>query len=338
MSLVQLSDAIIPEVYTSYTAVDTPELTAFFMSGAVIRNPLIDQFANSGGKMIHIPFWNDIDPNVEPNYSSDDPAQLSTPGKINSGEQVSRIAYLNKSMSAADLVSELAGSDPMQRIRNRFGTYWVRQWQRRVLATAVGLWLENVANDSGDMVIDISIQDGNNAGAGNVFNRSAFVDAAFTMGDLADTVRAIAVHSIVYKRMTDNDDIEFIPDSKGQLTIPTYLGRTVIVDDGMPVIAGTTSGFRYVSILFGAAAVGYGEGNPRVPAEIFRHPDQGNGGGVETLYERKTWIVHPGGYKWNEATLDGGVSPALSDLRKPARWTRVVPRKNVPLAFLITNG
>lgn len=337
MAVVQLSDVIVPEVYTSYTAVDTPELTAFFNSGAIVRNALIDEFASSGGVLIHIPFWTDIDPNVEPNYSTDNPAQLSVPQKIGTGQQIARVAMLNKSLAAADLVSELAGSNPMQRIRNRFGTYWTRQWQRRVLATAVGLWLDNVAANAGDMTYDVSIADGNAATSTNVFSRAAFTSAAFTMGDLVDSVLAIAVHSVVYKRMTDNDDIDFIPDSMGRLTIPTYMGRTVIVDDGMPVIAGGTSGFRYVSILFGGGAIGYGEGTPLVPVEVFRNPDMGNGGGVETLYERKTWIVHPGGYQWMEATVTGQ-SPTLANLKLATNWTRVVPRKNVPMAFLITNG
>lgn len=338
MATVQLVDAIIPEVYTSYTAVDTPELTAFFQSGVIVRDELLDQTANTGGETVNIPFWNDIDPTDEPEYSNDDPADMATPDKITSGKMIARTAQMNKSFSAMDLVSELAGSNPMQRIRNRFGTYWTRQWQRRLVATAVGVAAANVANNSSDMVINIAIEDGNSATAANVFSRAAFVNAAFTMGDHVDTIRAIAVHSIVYKRMTDNDDIEFIPDSEGRLTIPTYMGRPVIVDDGMPVVAGSTSGFKYTSVLFGAAAFGYGEGSPLVPVETDRIVLAGNGGGQEVIIERKTWLIHPGGHRWNEGTLDGGQSPALSDLRKAARWTRVVPRKNLSLAFLITNG
>lgn len=340
MSLVRLTDAIIPEVYTSYTAVDIPELTAFFQSGAVVANPLLDGLANNGGLQVHIPFWNDIDPTVEPNFSNDNPATLSVPAKINSGQMIARTAQMNKSFSAADLVSELAGSNPMQRIRNRFGTYWTRQWQRRVLAACVGVAASNVATGGSDMVIDVSIADGNAAGAANVFSRQNFVNAAFTLGDHVDVIQAIAVHSMVYMRMTNNDDIEFIPDSKGQLTIPTYMGKLVIVDDGMPVVAAATSGFKYTSILFGGAAVGFGNGTPLVPAETFRRPDQGNGGGVEEIYERKTWLVHPGGFKWNEpgGGLGGGQSPNLADLKLAANWTRVVPRKNVPIAFLVTNG
>jgi len=342
MATVRIVDAIIPEVYTSYTAVDTPELTAFYQSGVIVRDALLDEKANSGGLEVNIPFWNDIDPDDEPNYSTDDPAVLGVPDKIDSGVMSARTAQMNKSFQAADLVSELAGSNPMQRIRNRFGTYWTRHWQRRLVACCVGVAAANVANNSGDMVVNIAIEDGNAATSANVFSRAAFTNAAFTLGDHVDSIRAIAVHSMVYKRMTDNDDIEFIPDSAGKLTVPVYMGRPVIVDDSMPVAAGSTSGFKYTSVLFGTAAIGFGTGSPLVPVETDRISQGGNGGGVETLIERKTWLIHPGGHKWNEpispSVLSGGQSPNLADLRTAARWTRVVPRKNLSLAFLITNG
>lgn len=339
MALVRLSDAVISEVYASYTTDNNPERTLFFRSGAVVRNAMLDDEAKSKGKKGHVPFWKDIDPNIEPNYSTDDPAQLSTPQKIGSGEFQYRKAYMNQSFSDADLVVELAGSNPMQHIKNRFGTYWQRQWQRRCVAALVGVAASNVTNNAGDMVYDISIADGNAATAANLFSRTAFVNAAFTMGDRAEDILAIAVHSMVYKRMINNEDIDFIPDSQGKLTIPTYMGRAVLVDDGLPVAAGATSGFVYTSILYGAAALGYGEGSPDVPAELDRKPDQGNGGGVEIIYERQTWLIHPFGFNWTDTSVTApAVTPTLADLRKAANWTRVTDRKNVPVAFLKTNG
>jgi hypothetical protein len=336
MALVQLSDAIIPEVYESYTAVDNPELTAFYESGVVVQSDLINALAD-GGKTVHVPFWNDIDPTVEPNYSSDDPNTSATPEKITAAEMIARNAYMNKAFSAADLVSELAGSDPMQRIRNRFGRYWTRQWQRRIIAMFKGILADNIANDSSDMVVDASIADGDNATSDNVFNRKLFTSAVFTLGDAFNTLSAIAVHSVVYKRMVDNDDIEFIKDSAGTVIMALYMGHRVIVDDSMPVVAGGTSGFVYTSILFGGGAVGYGDGNPRVPVEVFRNPAQGNGGGVEQLWERKTYLLHPFGYKWTETTVTGN-SPTLANLALAANWDRVVVRKNLPFAFIKTNG
>ena len=345
MATTRLSDAVIPEVYADYESVDNPETTAFFESGVVVRNDMLDTKANTGGQEIQVPFWRDLDASVEPNASNDDPADMAAPHKLGSGLQKARISYLNQGYSSADLVAELSGSNPMQRIRNRFGTYWQRQWQRRVIASAVGLLADNEANDDGDMVYD---------GATAPWSRQAFTSAVFTLGDAFGQLSAIAVHSLAYKQMVDANDIDFIPDSQGNLTIPTFMGQRVIVDDSMPAVStGEPASVVTTAVLFGAGAFGYGEGSPEVPIEVERTPRAGNGGGVETLWERKTWILHPFGYQFTGADITsrantGGrtgaatgvdeFSPLLADLRKAANWDRVVDRKNVPIAFLKIKG
>lgn len=344
MASTLLSDVIIPAVYESYTAVDSPELTAFFQSGVAVRNAVLDNAFSGGGNIVHLPFWKDIDATVEPNYSTDNPADVSVPNKVVAGEMVARIAQSNQSYSAADLVSELAGSDPMQQVRNRFGTYWTRQWQRRLIATVRGVLAKNVASFSSDMVNSVALETTVGVTSANLFSRKAFTGAAFTLGDAFGEILAIAVHSIVYKTMVDNDDITFERPSETDPNVPInlgnqpfFLGKRVIVDDGMPVIPGTTSGFKYVCALFGEGVIGYGEGSPKVPTEIFRAPDRGNGGGVETLYERKSMIIHPFGHAFLSGSV-AGQSPTNAELALAANWNRVIERKNVPLAFLITNG
>lgn len=345
MATTRLSDAVIPEVYADYQAENSPEKTAFFESGVVVRNEMLDAKAKTGGQEIQVPFWRDLDASVEPNASNDDPADMASPNKLGSGLQKARISYLNQGYSASDLVVELTGSDPMQRIRNRFGTYWQRQWQRRVIASAVGVLADNVANDAGDMVFD---------GSAALWSRKSFTSAVFTLGDAFGQLSAIAVHSLAYKQMVDADDIDFVKDSQGNLTLPTFMGQRVIVDDSMPAIsAGDPATITTTAVLFGAGAFGYGEGDPEMPIEIDREARAGNGGGVETLWERKTWILHPFGYQFtgddiaNRANLRGRTgadttvdefSPLLADLRKAANWNRVVDRKNVPIAFLKIKG
>ena len=338
MATVRLTDVVIPAVYESYTANDSPEKTAFFESGVATRNAMLDAKANEGGDQLKVPFWNDLDADAEPNLSSDNPGSSATPNKLTSGLQVAQMAYLNQAYSTADLAGEIAGSDPMQRIRDRFGRYWMRQWQRRTIACLQGVLADNIANDSSDMVEDVSIADGNNATADNLFSRSAFTGAGFTLGDMFQSTSAIAVHSVVYKRMVDNDDIEFIPDSEGRMTIPTFMGRRVIVDDGMPVEDGATSGNVYTSVLFGEGAMGYGEGSATTPVEVERSALQGDGGGVEILVERKSWLIHPFGMRITAGTTPTAASFSLAELRAAATWDRVVERKNIPLAFLKTNG
>lgn len=334
MALTQLSDVIIPEVYQTYTAVNSPEKTAFFNAGVVTQNAGLNAKANEGGETLNVPFWKDLDATVAPNLS-DDTTNTATPQKVTTGKQIARVAYLNQGFSSADLTGEIAGSDPIQQVRNRFGTYWMRQWQRRLIASTNGILADNVANDSSDMVVDVAAEIVGSQTADTRFNRDVFTEAAYTMGDMATDLTAMSVHSAVMQQMVKNDDIVYIPDSMGNLTIPTYMGLRVIVDDGMTVTAGTTSGFKYTSVLFGAGAFGYGEGTAKTPVALEREEAQGNGGGVETLWERNTWLLHPFGFA--SGTAPAATSYTLAELAAAASWDRVVERKNVPLAYLITN-
>lgn len=341
---VLLSDVIIPAIYMSYTGVDSPELTAFFQSGVAVRNSVLDNAFTAGGTTANMPFWKDLDPTIEPNYSTDQVTDVATPNKIVAGNMVARVANMNQGYSSADLVAELAGSNPMQRIRDRFSTYWTRQWQRRVLATCQGILANDIATQASDMVNNVALETLIGQTAANLFSRAAFTAACATLGDHFGKVVAIAVHSVVYMRMVNNDDISFIRPSTVDPNVPLslagqpyFLGKPVIIDDSMPVVAGTTSGFKYTSMLFGEGAIGYGEANPLIPVETYRRPDQGNGGGVEQLWERKAMVVHPFGYQFTSASV-AGLCPTLAELKLSANWARVIERKNVPIAFLITNG
>lgn len=336
MATVQLSDIIDVTVFRDLPAVNSPEKTAFFESGIITRNVLLDELANSAGKTAELPFWKDITASDEVNYSNDNPASIATPKKVSQGEQIARKAFVNQGWSASDLASELAmGPRAMEHIRSRTDTYFTRQWQRRLIAACQGLYADNVAANSGDMVHAVAAESIAGQTSATRFSRDAFTEAVFTMGDAAADLRAIAVHSAILKQMVKNDDIVYIPDSMGQLTIPTYMGLRVIVDDGLPVTAGTTDGFKYTSVLFGEGAFGYGVGSPMVPVEVEREAAQGNGGGIETLWVRNTWLLHPFGFQ--QTGTPAGESFTTAELRAATSWARVVERKSIPIAFLSTN-
>lgn len=336
MATVQLSDIIDVTVFRDLPAVNSPEKTAFFESGIITRNGLLDELANSAGKTAELPFWKDLDGSVEVNYSNDNPASIATPQKVVQGEQIARKAFVNQGWSATDLASELAmGPRAMEHIRARTDAYFTRQWQRKLIASCNGILADNVASNSSDMVIKVAAEATGSVTSSTLFNRDAFTEAAFTMGDAKDSLRAIAVHSAILKQMVKNDDIVYIPDSQGQLTIPTYMGLRVIVDDGMPVRAGTTSGFVYTSMLFGEGAFGYGVGSPVMPVEVEREAAQGNGGGLETLWVRNTWLLHPFGYK--STGTPAGVSFTNAELAAATSWERILERKLIPICFLQTN-
>lgn len=338
MAVTRLSDAFVYDVYMDYQALNSVEKTAFWESGVVAQSEVLNQSARAAGKTTEAPFWRDLDANIEPDYTNDDPADMAVPDKITSGDMNARKAYMHKAWSAMDLVTELAGASPMQHIRNRFGTYWQRQAQRRLIATVQGVIADNIANDGGDMGIDISALTGDAA----IFNSNAFITANYTLGDAVGGLVAVGVHSKIAGRMAANDEIVYVPDSQGNLVIPTYKGVRVIIDDSMPK-TGTGDDTIYTSVLFGSGAIGFGgvegsvigfgEGTPLVPAYVDRIELAGNGGGQEIIGERKTWILHPFGFSWVEGTLTE-FSPTLADLRSATHWNRIVDRKQVPLAFI----
>lgn len=338
----RLVDAVIPELFNSYLVDDTVELTAFADSGVMQTSPLIDRMVQNGGGTITVPFWKDLDADEEPNYSNDDPAKRATPDKLQSGEQLARVAFLNNGWASADLVKELAGSNPNERIASRVDYYWARQFQKRVLATTVGLYQDNVAANNGDMTVDISADVTNPS-----FNINAFIDAAYTMGDHVGTLRVVGMHSVIAKRIAKDDQIETIRDSEGNILYMAYKDVRIVIDDSMPTF-GTGVDRTYLTVLFGAGAITYGNGQPLVPTEPWRDPQGGQGGGVEQLWSRKTWLIHPTGYKFlsasltgNGGTTDDGVpfkNASWADLRNAANWERVVDRKKVNMAFLITKA
>lgn len=320
MASTQIADIFVGDYYGSLAPVNSPEKTALFESGIIAKSPVLDDIASNGQGTSEISYWQDLDANEEPNISNDDPDDLGVVGKVEQGTMRARTLYLNKAYGVSDLTTELANSEPMQQVRNRFGTYWTRRWQRYLLGAARGVIASNILHNAGDMVVD----------AGATTSAGAFQDAAFTSGDAADVFAAIGVHSVVMNQMVKQDLIEYLRDSDGKIILATYLGKPVFMDDSLVYSPG-----RYLSVFFGQGAFGYGEGNPAVPVELQRKPDGGNGGGAEVLWERKTFILQPAGFSWTGSN-NQSLSPTAAQYATAANWTRVFDRKQVPFAAVIS--
>lgn len=337
MSTVRLSDVQFdPDVYMSYVQENRPDKNAFIASGVAVTNTQLQQRATGDGDITTLPYWKDLDATTE-NISSDDPAVYATPDKITTGKMVARRAHLNKAWQTANLVGAVLGADdPMRQIATRTAAYWDQRFADRIQKTVLGIYLDNIAANSGDMTFDISTQDGANATAANRFNFGGFVDAIATMGESDDQLAMLGVHPRTMAQMRKNQEIDFIQDTETGILIPTYNGKRVFVDKKLPVIAGTTSGSRYVSVLYGSGAIGYGMALPSRPVATEYNELAGNGAGVETLVERKQWIIHPEGYKWTESSV-AGRSPTVAEVALAANWDRVFNRENIKLAFFVHN-
>lgn len=341
MALVQLSDVIVPEIFTDYIVENSLISSALYHSGVVTKNAVIESQIQAGADSFTVPVWNDLDETIEPNISTDNPSDIATPNGVNAYSMTVRKSFLNNSWGEASFASELSGSSALARIQSRVSAYWDKQLEFRLLNSLLGVMKSNIANNASDMVVDISgatseapVTINGTAYDAPTFNRNAVIDAASTMGDRAQDLTALAMHSSVYRTAQKNNEVEFLRDADNNIIFATYAGLPVVQDDNLT----TGVSGQYVTILFGAGAVGFAIAPPRTGygTELWRQPQQGNGGGSTLLFNRFNVGLHPLGFSFTSSSVVGA-SPIKAELALAANWTRVATqRKSIPLAFLLT--
>jgi len=321
----QISDVVVPENFTSYVVDNSTLKSAFIISGAATNNALLQSKASTGGTTVNLPFWNDLGDD-EANISDDVISNVATPIGVTADKQVARISQLNKGWYTADLASELAGSNASDMIKSRVAAYWTRQFNKRLVASAVGVYADNIANDGGDMVSEA-----------DAFTSELFTSAVLTMGENFDKLKAMAVHPKVYKLILDQAEANGSPVTyeffeQLNIKIPIYRGLALIVDSQLPT-DGTGVNTFYTSVLFAEGAFGMAAGMPINPLGIERAEATGNGGGSESLWSRTSPIIHPQGFAWSDTSV-AGLSPTLAELALAVNWNRVIQRENCPMAFM----
>lgn len=315
MAVTRIADVVVPEVFNPYVMNRTSEMANFLLGGIVSNNPELDRLATAGGKLINMPFWNDLTGDDE--VLSDSGAL--TPAKITAGQDVAALLMRGKAWSVNDLATALSGDDPMGAIADLVAEYWARRRQVVALAALSGVIADNVANDSGDMVA------GDGTGA---FDADLFVDGQATFSDVTGQVAGVAFHPVVYHGLKKTDGISFEKESMGDLEIETYRGLRTIVDRNMPVDTGV-----YTTYLFGSGAVGMGNGAAPVPSET----DRDSLAGEDILVTRDHFLMHPRGVAFQSASV-AGAAPSNTELANAANWSRVYERENVRVAAIRSNG
>jgi hypothetical protein len=330
-----VADIIIPTEFEKYAIERTAELSTFAQSGMVEAAPEFDELAAMGGREVHMPFWKDIS---GARQILSDSAPLAV-NKIGSDQDLARIHNDGNAWSVNHLASVISGGDPMQAIVDLVAGYWARTDEGLIISCLKGIF--GAASMAGNL---LSIASETIAGQSDAtrLNGVTFIDATQKLGDRADRLTAIAMHSATESALRKLDLIDFIPDSEGKTQIRIFQGRRVVVDDSLPVRAGTTDGFVYTSYLFGPGA--FGKGSARLDSK----PLQGGFGteGVElarlpldsdsVLINRRRYILHPRGVKFTSAAVAGD-SPTNAELENGANWTRVYENKNVRIVAIDHN-
>lgn len=108
MATTKIADIIVPEVFNPYVIQRTAELSALSQAGIISNNPELDRLATAGGRLINMPYWEDLSGDDE--VLTDDGAL--TPGKITAGQDVAVLFMRGKAWSVNDLAKALSGDTP----------------------------------------------------------------------------------------------------------------------------------------------------------------------------------------------------------------------------------
>jgi len=173
-------------------------------------------------------------------------------------------------------------------------------------------------------------------------------------GDNKNKFKIAIMHSAVATNLENLNLLSYLKqtDANGiqrDLTLATWNGRTVIIDDSMPVEeVGKDSGeTKYTTYILGEGAFDYEDIGAKVPYEMNRDPK--TNGGMDTLYSRQRKVYAPYGISYtkkSQATL----SPTNKELENGDNWELVndgnataakrkyINHKSIPIAEIISKG
>lgn len=144
-------------------------------------------------------------------------------------------------------------------------------------------------------------------------------------GDNKDSFKIAIMHSAVATHLENLNLLARLKytDTQGvqrDLTLGTWNGRTVLIDDSMPVLDSTDGSQIYTTYVLGQGSFDYEDIGAKVPYEMNRDPK--TNGGQDTLYARQRKCYAPYGISYlkkHQATL----SPTNEELANGANWELV---------------
>lgn len=248
------------------------------------------------------------------------------------------------------------GVDFMQNVAEQVAEYWDEQDQALLIKILDGIF--GMKDAAGAEFVEEHTHDV--TGVTNSEGVLGYMDATTlntgmqkAMGDHKQKFSLTLMHSAVATHLENLKVLVYLKynDANGierDLNIGTLNGRTVIVDDDMPVItegSGTSAVKKYVTYIFGQGAVEYTNCGAKVPAEMARDPY--TNGGNDTLITRQRKCFAPYGISFKGIGDITTLSPDDTELADGDNWEIVntggnskiyLPHKAIPIARVISLG
>lgn len=256
-----------------------------------------------------------------------------------------------KAWAEKDFSFDITGHDFMAEIASQVANYWDDIDQATILKTLEGIFGVTTNNFATDHTLDISAQTGN-SGADAYVNATTLNSAVQKAAGANKDIFTVAImHSVVATGLENLQVLNYFKatDANGMqrdVSLATWNGRTVLIDDDVPTGTGGTSPntyTTYTTYLLGRDAFDYIDCGAKVPSETYRDPT--TAGGKDMLITRQRKVFAPRGFSFVQPST-AIVSPTDVQLATAARWTPVKDTagtgyyntKAIPFARIISKG
>lgn len=315
---------IVPDKFSQYTIERTTEKSTLVRSGITVSDPTVAQLINGvpkGGNIIQMPFYKPLEGEDEVFGE-----QEISVGKIGTSIEMATLLVRQRAWGDTDLSKVFGGTDPLGAIANLVADWWIIREQAIMMSIMKGI-MDPKSGALKSHVLDIS-----GSATDNVISVDATLDAKQLMGDAADKLGVVFMHSATYTYLQKQQKIDTEYSSDLKIKIDYYLGYQVIVDDGMPVEDVSDGGYKkYMTYFIGKGAFARQDGMPT--GLVGYETDRDKMTATNYLINRRALVIHPFGISWKKPELTGKYA-ANTDLAKPANWEKVKNHKNIPIVAL----
>ena len=252
-----------------------------------------------------------------------------------------------------DFTFSITGKDFMLEIARQVVEFWDDFDQKTLIAILSGVFDMPTTGTGTEPLnapfIDSHITDLSALSAGDdVFNETTLNTAMQkASGDNKSTFEMVIMHSTVATNLENKNLLERLKytDAQGiqrSLTLGTLNGRTVLIDDSMPVV-GVGSSAVYTSFILGRGAIDYADAGVKVAYEMNRDPK--TNGGLDELLTRQRKLFAPFGISFLNLAV-ATKSPTLAELALGNNWqvvrnsgdTATIDIKAIPIAAIMSKG
>ena len=201
-----------------------------------------------------------------------------------------------------------------------------------------GVYLNNVADDTSDLIYDAS--DAATNSEPNFMTKAAVLEAGKFLGCKRADLSALLVHEDVMISLEKRDLIlmqEVNCDDGECIERAYFMGKEIYsYDSDLLTVNGDGTG-GYLSVIFRPGAFGYGPGSMGERALGIEEEECADGGMGSIQYiPRDKYAIHPIGWDniFDPAANANRTNMSPADLANPTSWCRVYDRKNVGMAFI----